>query len=255
MTGILFPFRTARLVGAVALALAATVWPAAPKAADDNLARSRGTYAALKSYADTGVVTLEYGPAGAVQTERATFKTLYRAPRHFYFELTKNADAGGDRFVVWSDGPAFHTWWAATGTADTYPPGGGVQAFAIAAVPALNAITYIAPWLFAQAGLSGTLTEIDSAVVAGVEQIAGRRCQKLAGLAKSVYGTTGHAFNRRAVTVWVDAETALVRKIVEDGSAEGTAGAVSRSTVVFEPLANPAIDDAQFRFVPPRAPR
>ena len=224
--------------------------PSRPSGAEDVLTRSRALYASLRSYADTGSMTSEYGPKGAVITEHHTFKTFYRAPRSFYFEFNK--DAGTDRFVVWSDATAFRTWWAATGVTDTYAPGSGTEAFAIGAVPTANTITNIPPLLFSTAGLAGTLTELRDASVTGTESISGHTCQKVSGVAKSVYGATGNEVNVRKVTVWVDAETALVRRIVEDSSGV-PAGNTSRSTVTYEPQANPTLDDSKFRFTAPSA--
>jgi outer membrane lipoprotein-sorting protein len=231
------------------LAFSIGAWLAAsmPPGAEDVLARSRTVYASLRSYADTGSISVEYGPPGAVITERHTFKTFYRAPRNFLFEFVKEAAA--DRFVVWSDGTVFRTWWAATGVADTYPQGRGTEAFAIGAVPTANTLTYTAPLLFSAAGLAGALTELGDATIVGTESVSGRQCQKVSGVAKSVYAATGNV-NVRTVIVWVDNETALVRKIVEDAS--GTpAGNTSRSTVTLDPQANPTLDDAKFRFTPP----
>lgn len=234
----------------VALLTAGALAPSRPSAAEDALARSRSVYASLRSYSDTGAMTTEYGPRGTVITEHHTFKTFYRGPRQFYFEFNK--EAGNDRFVVWSDGPAFHTWWAATGVAETYPPGSGAQAFAIGASPTLDTLIDIPPLLFSTAGLAGTLNEMRDVSVAGTEMIAGHQCQKVAGVAKSVYGATGNEVNVRKVVVWIDAETALVRRIFEDSSGGAPAGTTSRSTVMFEPQANPTLDDAKFRFTPPK---
>jgi outer membrane lipoprotein-sorting protein len=233
------------------VAFLTTGWlaPSTPSAAEDVLARSRAVYASLRSYADTGTMIYEYGPRGAVLADHHTFKTSYRAPRNFYFEFNK--DAGTDRFVVWSDGPAFHTWWAATGVTDTYPPGRGTDAFAIGAVPTSNTITNIPPLLFSTAGLTGTLTELRDASVAGTEVIDGHQCQKITGIAKSTYAATGNEVNVRKVIVWLDTDTALVRRIFEDSSGV-PAGNTSRSTVTFEPRANPTLEDAKFRFTPPK---
>ena len=51
--------------------------------------------------------------------------------------------------------------------------------------------------------------------------------------------------------MWVDVETALVRKVLEDAPEGSAAGTVSRVTTTFEPQANPTLDAARFRFTPP----
>src|SRR5579859_7314648 len=84
-----------------------------PSAADGVLEQSRSRYASLKSYADTGTVDYEFGPAASPLHERHTFTTRFRAPRHFYFDFVKQGNT--DRFVVWSDDEAFHSWWQQPG--------------------------------------------------------------------------------------------------------------------------------------------
>src|SRR5437016_14638635 len=80
------------------------------KADDDLLQRSRTMYGALRSYADTGVVVKEYS---ASTRDRHTFSTNFnRAPRRFRLDFNKQS---GDRYVVWGDPDAFHTWWKTTG--------------------------------------------------------------------------------------------------------------------------------------------
>ena len=232
--------RTAALL--LAMAWSAGSWAGA----DDLLARSRAFYASLHSYSDTGTVVVEFGNAPTPSREQHAFRTWYRAPRLFRFEFTKANQA--DRYEVWSDEQAFRTWWKATGGTSTYPKGQGASAFTTGSVTTYGALTSIAPWLFSQAGLSGTLTELGEASEAGTEVIAGRSCHKIVGVARSVYGATGRTTNVRRTTVWIDAETLLVRRIVEDAS-EGRI--VNRKTTSFEPVANPALEDAVFRFAPP----
>ncbi len=86
---------------------------------------------------------------------------------------------------------------------------------------------------------------------AGIESIDGNQCQKLVGTAKSVYQQSGHVANVRAATVWIDLRTLLVRRVLEDASAQAPGGNVSRITTTFIPQANPTLDDGRFSFVPP----
>lgn len=230
-----------------ALALSfATLSGNSSAAADDLLVRSRAAYAALATYADAGSVDVEFGNAPGGSHERHTFRTFYRAPRSLFFDFTKANNA--DRFVVWSDDDAFRTWWKATGATSTYPKGQGLSAFTNGSVPTVGALIGITPWLFPKSGLTGTLTELADIRDAGTETIAGRPCRKLVGVARSVYGATGHVTNVRRTTVWIDTETLLVRRIVEDAS-EGKI--INRKTYSFEPRANPKLDDSQFKFTPP----
>jgi hypothetical protein len=214
------------------------------------LARSRVLYGSLRSYADTGTVDVEFGPPGNVINERHTFQTHYRAPRHFSFDFTAHRNV--DRFVVWSDDVAFHTWWKATEIESTYPKGQGTTAFVTGSVPTKNALMQIAPLLFTNAGLAGTLTEFGEATSRGSELVGGRLCHKLVGIARSAY-RTGHEHNVRPTTIWIDKETLLVRKVFEDTPPGTPAGSVFRITTTFEPALNPALDDSRFTFVPPGA--
>jgi outer membrane lipoprotein-sorting protein len=245
-----------RMVATVIVVLAAAfAAPLVAQSDSDVLARTRAAYKALKAYSDTGTVDVEFGPAAAPLRERHTFRTLYRAPRHFYFEFNEDQRAGGERFVVWSDADAFHTWWSTTGLENSYPKGQGAAAFALGAVPTKNALLQMAPLLFQEAGLTGTLTEFTEAAVAGTEDGGGRASQKLTGIARSVYPATGHVTNVRQTTVWIDAATGLVRKVFEDTPRGTPAGTVGRTTTTFEPVANPALDDTRFRFTAPSSSR
>jgi outer membrane lipoprotein-sorting protein len=216
--------------------------------ADEILARTRAAYAALSSYEDTGTVDLEFGPAGNVGRERHTFTTSYRAPRHFYFDFTKYQKF--DRYVVWSDEQSFHSWWQTTGVETAYPKGQGSTAIVIAASPTQNSIAQITPLLFPKAGLTGTLTEFGDVTIAGQESVDGRTCHKLTGIARSVYGTK-HVVNVRKTTVWIDAESFLVRRIVEDPPEGAPVGAGMRVTTTFHPKANPPLEDRRFVFTVP----
>lgn len=235
--------------GAMALpGVAARVGPATT--ADDILARSKATYAALKTYADSGTVQLEYGPVGAAVSERHSFRTYYRSPRFFFFDFTREKNT--DRFVVWSDEQAFHTWWKTTGQEETYGKGQGSSAFILGAPPTKNSLTQIAPLLFPAAGLVGTLTELGNATDAGTEKVDGRPCYRLSGVARSVYRITGKVVNIRRTTIWIDAETLLVRRVLEEPQGT-TPGTVNRTTTTFSPHANPTLTDASFQFTPPQA--
>jgi hypothetical protein len=235
------------LLGAIAGLLSA--WAAFPGAADDALVRSRATYGALKSYADTGTVDYEYGPSNAPLRERYTFKTVYRAPRHFLFDFTKGIPAG--RFVVWGDGEAFHTWWSATGIHDTHPRGSGSRAFVLSSQPTAGASVLITPLLFQGAGLVGTLEELRDVTEEGTDVIGGRKHHRLAGVARTRY-VSGNETNVRRTMIWIDAETLLIRRVFEDTPRGTVASSVSRLTTTFDPVANPPLDDGRFRFSPPQ---
>jgi outer membrane lipoprotein-sorting protein len=234
---------------AFALALACVCFfRARPAAAEDDiLARSLAHYASLKSYADTGTVVYEYGTNGL---SRHTFRTYYRAPRHFYFEFTEDKADGGGRFAIWCEGGDFQSWWSDTGVRDTYPKGEGNRAFVLSGIFTAGSASQIPSLLFANAGLVSTLGELSDMTSAGTELVHGRSARKLTGIARSMYGT-GHVHNVRQTTLWIDEETLLVRKILEDTPEGLPAGSRIRITTTFEPQANPALEDSRFEFVVP----
>lgn len=242
------PMVTTLMAGAF---IALPVSQSVSNAQQDVLARSRAVYAGLMSYADTGTVVFEFGPAQNPIVERHTFKTYYRAPRHYFFDFVEDRKAGGDRHVVWSDAEAFHTWNSVTRVESTFPKGQGAAAFVIPSVGTLGSVLKIAPLLFPQADLQGTVTEFETSTEAGLEVVDGRRCHTLVGIAKSVYAQTGREVNVRGITIWIDAETMLIRKVFEDTPKGGVAGNLLRYTTTFEPQANPTLDELKFRFVVP----
>lgn len=220
--------------------------------AEQLLSQTRANYAVLESYADSGTVFTEYKDVqGPLIAERHSFTTRYRAPRQFLLDFNEDKQAGGDRFVIWSDGGDFNTWWLTTDVHERYPKGQGSYAFAQAALPTKGSSAQTPPLLFANAGLHGPLSDLARPKLVGMEELAGKPCHKLIGEVGLAYGT-GAVTNTRPTTVWIDAETLLVRKIVEDAVTGSPTGSVDRITTSFEPLANPELDDAQFRFTPPK---
>jgi hypothetical protein len=218
--------------------------PANSADAGDVLARSRAMYASLRSYADTGVILEEYGPSSK---DKHTFTTYFnRNPRAFYFDFKKNA---GDRYVIWGDPEAFHTWWKTTAVKEDYPNPNNLGAFTMAGPQTYGSATKIPPLLYPKAPLHGSFEHFDDPVLDSTEDFGGRRCYRLLGSAHDVYGKTGHEANVRQLTVWIDAESFLIRKVVEQRKAPP--GQISRTTTTFEPQANPALDDSRFKFVPP----
>lgn len=235
------------LLGAFSLIFAAT-WPGA--AQNDTLQKSRAVYAALKSYADTGTVLHE---SGINSVSRHTFRTYYRAPRHFFFEFNEDKADGGSVLAIWCEGGDFQSWWTDSRVHSTYPPGKGSAAFTSASSFTVGSAIQIPSLLFSTAGLVATMGELAEMTAAGTELIGGRPAHKLTGVARSKYGATGHVVNERSVTVWIDVETLLVRKIFEDTPKGFPAGSRNRITTTFDPQANPALDDSRFKFAVPRS--
>jgi len=245
-------FRLALAVAVTGLALALAPQRVAAQTPDASalLARSRAAYAALRSYADTGRVAVELRPSGApALVEHFTFHTAFRSPRHFSFDFSADAPSNRERLVIWCDGGDFQSWWSATGVHEVWSNGRGVSALATAVFPTKGAAAQIPPWLFPAAEMHGPLVDLTPDRVHGVENVDGRRSHRLTGR------SGGHFGAARPVTVWIDAETLLVRRIVED-SPDGTpAGTTERVTTTFTPQANPELADTRFTFTVPAGRR
>jgi outer membrane lipoprotein-sorting protein len=243
------PNRSRWLIPATfALAIAASR-TANSAAADNVFERSRALYASLPSYADTGTIEVEYGSAGDPSRDRHTFTTYFnRAPRHFYFDFMKQ---GGDRYVIWGDPDAFHTWWKTTGVRDDYPNPNNLGAFSTAGYLTIGSAIKIPTLLYSKAPLQGSFSNFDEPAMDGMESICGHRCYRLLSTARDRYGKTGHEVNVRGMTVWIDAESLLIRRVREEPR-DTLPGKVSRTTTTFEPQPNPALDDSRFLFVPPK---
>lgn len=219
----------------------------------DVLARSRATYAAMTSYSDTGVVTTEFSLTSdqPLVVEHSSFRTAYHAPRKFLLDFHKPEDV--ERTVIWSDGEQFHTWWSATGVHDAYPRGEGSTAFAVSSLPTLGAVLAVPPLLFSQAGLHGTLTDFELTRSAGIETLESRSYYRLEGRVNLAYGT-GAVSGGRSTTIWIDTETLLVGKILEDTPSNSIAGSTERVTTRYlSPQRNPPVDPTIFQFVWPKS--
>jgi outer membrane lipoprotein-sorting protein len=241
--------RSARLL-LILIAVAASAADA-PPIADDLLQRSRAKYAALKSYADTGIIVAEFnGGTGPALRERHTFTTYYRAPRQFYFDFKADPKAGGDRVVIWMDGAEVNSWWLATGVHQVYPKGQGFTGFAMATLPTKGSVVQMAALLFPDANLHGPTVDLQKTRLVGSETISGRQCHKIAGEVGLAYGT-GTVTSTRPTTVWIDAETLLLRKIFEDTPSGGPRASINRLTTTFEARANPELKPSQFKFSVP----
>jgi hypothetical protein len=232
---------------------------AAPTGSGDVLARSIALYPTLKSYADTGTVVIE-GP-GTV--ERSKFKTYFRQGDSldflFDYQGVAREGAGGSlpmsfhRIVLWMLAGELQTFSQQQRSHETIPRESGRQVAAMhgTSVATAGASILIPSLIFSQAKLPGAIFQIQQPMKdAGFEAVNGRRCHKIIGMAAEYY-PSGQMTNVRQVTVWVDAETLLVRKVFEDTPKGWAIGSYLRKTVTIEPRANPKLEDSQFQFTVP----
>jgi uncharacterized protein DUF2092 len=228
------------VIGSGAIAVGSV--PRGASDGDDILKRARAMYGDLRSYADTGVAIHEYGSA---TTDEFKFVTRFnRSPRRFYLE------SSGGEYIIWADPDAFHTWAKLTGDQYDYPNPNNAPAIALSGQQTHGASNVVPPLLYSKAALGGVFQNFTDQTVDGIETVGGHRCHRILGTTRDVYAATGREVNVRKLTVWIDADSLLIRKVREEW--KPLPGQRSRNTYVFEPQANPTIDDSRFRFTPPR---
>ncbi|MEZ5595796.1 MAG: DUF2092 domain-containing protein [Pseudomonadales bacterium] len=216
-------------------------------ASAEILKRMRNAYATAKSYQDEGEVMVEKRPPGAeLYLERATFRTNFSSPKNYLFDQTKSG-SGNERYVIWSDGERFSTWWSATGVHEKYERGKGIQAFSVSAFPTMGAVMQIAPLLFATSDLVGPVRSMTNAELLGVDASGDRCLYKLSARIRLNHWAEAD----RETVVWIDASDFLVRKIVEETPSNAANGQVDRTTTTLTPAMGKPIPAADFLFSPP----
>lgn len=226
--------------------------------ADEVLERTRTLYPTLQSYADTGTVTEE--STGYIN--RSRFRTYYvNAPRNFLFDhqqIASEYETGQripltNRIVLWMLHGQLQSWHSALASHQEYPEGTDqVGAFVAATAGTSGAAILIPSLIYVKANMVNTIQELGEVESAGVETLRGRRCYKLMGIARSVY-PSGQITNVRPATVWIDAETFLIRQVFTDTPKGYPRGSISRLTIAYEPRLNPALPDSLFTFAVPSA--
>lgn len=249
----------------VALALASlagttvrTEAPFSTQLLPDVLKKTIAYYGTLSSYADTG--TLKVETTGTL--EEARFATYFRRPtRDLFFDFqalssttlsTKfKTDLSAYRTVLWMFKGEMQKYSRYAQTHEMVNPDNQANALRGTQSGTYGASIMIPSLLYTQARLPSAILQIEEAELAGVEEIAKRRCHKVTGTAAAYY-PSGQRTSVRPVTVWIDAETQLIRRVLEDTpKGYGKIGDVMRYTFDFQPQANPAIDDAKFQFTVP----
>ena len=224
----------------------------------DVLRTAVETYAALQSYADTGSIRVEV--PGIVDEARFTTR-FRRASGDLYFEyqaLTSSnpatkftIDMRQQRTVLWMSGRQMQKFDFASRTHELVPRDAGqVRALQGLSHPTRGTSILVTSLLYPKAQLPSAILQLESATVVGMEMVGSRRCQKLVGVAAARY-PSGQRTGARDVTIWIDVESHLVRKVFEDTPENYAPGAYQRTTITIDPLANPAIADDAFSFTPP----
>jgi hypothetical protein len=157
-----------------------------------------------------------------------------------------------DRTVIWMQKGELQTWDSKTQTHETYPEDGGRQVDAIKGASYITkGISVLVPsLLYTKAGLMSVIQATEEPVAAGTEMIDGRRCLKVTGIERWRY-PSGQVTGVRPITLWIDAETYLIRKILEDTPQSFARGSISRRIVTFDPHANPPLEARHFSYKVP----
>ena len=225
--------------------------------AEDVLVKTRAAYAALTSYADSGTVLDE----ATGFTNRSTFRTLFtRNPRQLLIEYRaiESEDRNGhriplnDHVVLWMENGDLQRWSGTSASHETYPADGGQQVNALknAAYSTAGISVLIPSHLYSQAGLPSPVHATEEAQADGFETVNGRRCFRVLGVERWRY-PSGRETGVRAITLWIDAETYLIHKVVQDTPKETARGSISRRITTVRHQANPRLEPAQFRFAVP----
>lgn len=212
-------------------------------------------YATLASYADTGTVTQEV--PGMVDT--AKFTTYFRRPTRDllfdyqavgrkYVNLGATSDFSAFRTVMWMVKGNMQTFDFRTQTHEEIDSTAQKSALSNASYGTNTASIVIPSLLYPQTRLPSSVLQLESAELTGAEDVSGHRCHKVTGVAAAYY-PNGRRTSVRPVTVWIDAETKLIRRVLED-TPKGSSSSL-RLTLNFEPRANPVLEDAKFQFAPP----
>ena len=234
--------------------------PPAQASLPEVLRNSIANYAKLTSYADTGTVREEM--PGIV--DEAKFTTYFRrATRDLYLDyqdLTSTnpgtkftIDMSASRTVFWMVKGEMQKFEFKTRNHEVINPDNGGQVRALQnGSHATSGVSMLIPsLLYSQARLPSAVLQIEEATVAGIEEINKRRCHKVSGIAAGYY-PSGQRTNVRPVTVWIDVDTLLIRRVLEDTPKGYQAGAYLRIYTTFEPQANPTLDDRKFQFTVPQ---
>jgi len=225
--------------------------------AEDVLAKTRAAYAALTSYADSGTVLDE----SAGFTDRSTFRTLLnRDPRHLLIEfraVVSEYKAGtriplSNHVVLWMENGELQSWFSKTQAHDTYPSDGGAQVDALKqATYSTAGISVLVPsHFYTKSGLASAVQATEEATADGFEVVNGRRCFRILGVERWRY-PSGRETGVRQITLWIDAETYLIHKVLQDTPKGMPRGSISRRITTLKHQANPKLAPAQFRFTVP----
>ncbi len=216
--------------------------------AEEVPAKTRAAYAALTSYADSGTVLDE----ATGFSDRSTFRTRFsRTPHQLFIEhrAVESVDKIGYRLpltshvVLWLENGDLQTWSSKSQTHETCPADAGQQVNALRnAGYFTDGISVLIPsHLYTKSGLPSPVHATEEAEA---------DCFRILGVERWRYAS-GKETGVRAITPWIDYETYIIHKIVEDTPKSMPRGTISRRTTTIRHRANPKLEPAEFRFAVP----
>jgi hypothetical protein len=246
-------------IALVALAAVADTGASRRAAFDANevLGKMRAAYAALTSYADSGTVldeTVGY-------TDRSTFRTFFtRDPNNLFIEFRGLASEykSGARvplnahIVLWMEDGELQSWSGASQAHETYPRAAGQQVNAEknAGYYTHGISVLVSSHLYPNAGMASPVHAAEEVEAAGFETVNGRKCYRLLGVERWRY-PSGQETGVRPITIWIDAETYLIHKVLQDTPKGYPRNEISRRTTMIKHRANPKLAPTQFRYTVP----
>jgi hypothetical protein len=242
-------------------ALGGTVLATSAVAESDNdgmklLTRSMAMYSTLPAYADSGTAVRE-GP-GLV--DRWKFETYFSRPLNFRFDFQGvtsqsaglTTDSSAQHVVLWMIEGELQSFNQQLRSHNTIGRTGNQPGELLnASAYTVGTSVLITSLLFSKSDLPGSIRQIREAAHAGLESVNGRRCHKIVGTAAQFY-PSGKMTNVREVTVWLDEQSLLVRKVFEDTPRGYPSASYLRLTITLDPQANPRLEPANFQFTVPK---
>src|ERR1035437_4357992 len=214
---------------ALMLACEAFTGGAADKESTDGLTAQQildkmaATYATCKSYRDSGVVTNFFSPQ---HIDVKPFRTAFVRPDQFRFEYD---DPDPEKpYVVWAKGDAVRTWWHVRPGVQT-PSSLGLGIAGATGVSSGSAHTI--PTLLLPDQIGGrSMASLTDLTRLPDEAVDDTLCFKLQG-----------KFADQPTTLWLEKETYVIRRIVEDSK-------LTRTTTVYRPEVDKEIPANELEF-------
>ncbi len=196
------------------------------------------SYAACKSYQDTGVVETIYHEETGGRIDKMPFKTYFKRPSLLRFEwIDYFPRKVGRTSVVWSDGASTFTYWEP----DKFEKEEDLSMGIAGATGVSHGAAHTVPRLLLPVGIGGfALTDLKDLTLVGEEVFEGEPCYKI----------TGKHPNGDVHELWISKRDFLLRKErTETPGLDGesvTEEEIHRGVKINQPIA-----DEVFKFKPP----